>query len=201
VEKNRTTSHVRLVVAPGAVLSGRVIDAATRAPIANASINFDALTLSGLGSGGFVSTDANGAYTLPGAPPGPFSIRVAHPLYTGKVVSGLVTRGAPALTQDVELAAADGGAGRDEIVGIGTLLVNSTKGVEIGPLVDGGPAESAGLRKGDRLVRIDGEDATTFPLADCMQRLRGVEGSIVRLQVEREGRLLDFRIVRRVIQR
>jgi hypothetical protein len=201
VEKSRTTSHVRIVVGPGAVLGGRVLDAATRQPIADASVNFDTLTTSGLGSGGFAKTDANGAYSLPGAPPGPFSIRVAHPRYVGKVVAGLVTRGAAAITQDVELAAIDGGAGRDEVVGIGTILVPSGRGVEIGPLVPGGPAESAGLQKGDRLRRIDGEDASTFPLADCVQRLRGAEGSIVRLQVEREGRLLEFRIVRRAIPR
>jgi hypothetical protein len=200
VERNRTSGHVRIVLAIGAVLSGHVLDAETRRPIAGATINFDTLTTTGLGSGGFATSDANGAYTLPGAPPGPFSIRVARGGYAGKVMAGLVTRGAGTLAQDVELRAVDGGA-RDEVVGIGTILVPSARGVELGPLVAGGPAESAGMQKGDRLRRVDGEDASSFTLADCVQRLRGAEGSLVRLQIEREGRVLEFSLVRRAIAR
>lgn len=200
VERNRTSGHVRIVLVAGAVLAGRVLDMETRRPIAGASVNFDTLTTTSLGSGGFATTDASGAYALPGAPPGPFSIRVAHPSYMGKVVAGLETRGARSITRDVELRAVDGGA-RDEVVGIGTILVPSAKGVELGPLVAGGPAESAGMQKGDRLRRVDGEDASGWTLADCVQRLRGAEGSIVRLQVEREGRALEFSVVRRAITR
>jgi S1-C subfamily serine protease len=192
---------VRIVLARGATLSGRVVDADTKQPLAGATVGFDALTSNGMASGGFARTDESGAYTLEGAPPGPFSIRVAHEGYVNKIIPGLVTRGADALRQDAELRRFVEGGPRDELAGIGAVLAPTPSGVMVGSLVSGGPAESAGMAKGDRIVRIEGVDATAMPLSDCVQRLRGAEGTIVSVQVDRGGKTVELAIRRRIVSR
>jgi C-terminal processing protease CtpA/Prc len=71
--------------------------------------------------------------------------------------------------------------------------------VTIAALVEGGPAERAGLEKGDRIVRVDGADATGMTMADCVQRLRGLEGTRVSVGVERDGQRIEVTITREVV--
>jgi len=54
------------------------------------------------------------------------------------------------------------------------------------PLVDT-PAHRAGLRPGDVILEIDGEDTTDFSLKDSVQRMRGAPETTVRLKVAHEG--------------
>lgn len=50
-----------------------------------------------------------------------------------------------------------------------------------------GPAFAAGLRRGDRLVQVDGEDASALDKKAAAARLRKEAGSTVTLEVAREG--------------
>jgi hypothetical protein len=93
VDAGRTTHHVKIVLPKGAVLSGKVIDAETRKPIAGAVIALDAITQTSANAIKPAKTDETGSYVLEGAPPGPFSIRVAQERYRTKIVPGLLTRG------------------------------------------------------------------------------------------------------------
>lgn len=199
VEMGRTTHHVRIVLGRGTTLSGRVVDADTRKPIGGAHVSFDALS-SAL-AGGSALTDEGGAFSLPGAPPGPFSIRVGREGYISKTIPGLLTRGADTLRQDVELRPYVEGGPRDELAGVGALLGPTPRGVVFGKVFRGLPAEAAGVRDGDRIVRIDGADATGMTVSDAIQRMRGPAGSIVSVQLEREGKTLDVNIVRALIPR
>lgn len=201
VEAGRRSSHVRIVLSRGGVLTGRILDGDTRKPLAGASIAFDALTMTGANSIRSARSDESGAYTLEGAPAGLFSIRVTRAGYSSRVVPGLTTRGGAALQQDVELHTLGDGGAREEFAGIGAVLAPSPSGVLIGSLVLAGPAERAGLHAGDRIKRIDGVDAAAFPVSDCVQRLRGPEGSIVSMQIDRGGQTVDLSIVRRNFSR
>jgi carboxyl-terminal processing protease len=78
-------------------------------------------------------------------------------------------------------------------------------GVELGgppPLVTGviagGPADRAGIRIGDRITRIDGQDASSLGSAAAFEQINGTEGSTVRLELRRPGETapLDLAIVR-----
>ncbi len=56
----------------------------------------------------------------------------------------------------------------------------------ISPL-DGTPADRAGLRANDRIVRIEDESTENMPLDEAVKRLRGAEGTVVHLTILRDG--------------
>jgi hypothetical protein len=200
VEVARTSAHVRIVLAKGAVLSGHVFDAATHKPLPGALVALDASTTTRAQGVRPSRTDRHGSYTLDGVPAGPFSIRVSSEGHRSRVVSGLTSRGAATMTQDVWLSAAvDGGPSGDDFAGIGAFLNPTPTGVTIGRVVPGGPAEQAGLKGGDLIRRIDGADVSALTVSECTQLLRGQDGSRVSVQVEREGRSVDVTIQRKAM--
>ena len=68
--------------------------------------------------------------------------------------------------------------------------------------IEGSPAWEAGLRSGDVIVQIDGRSAYGLTLQDVADRLRGAEGTQVRVKVSREGEGEDQEVTltRRVIE-
>ena len=54
----------------------------------------------------------------------------------------------------------------------------------ISPLPDS-PAEKAGVRAGDQILKIDGEDAGKFTLLDAISKVRGPKGTTVTLTIRR----------------
>ncbi|WP_437724129.1 carboxypeptidase regulatory-like domain-containing protein [Sorangium sp. So ce861] len=202
VEAGRITEGVRIVLPQGATLRGRVVDAASRAPVVEAQVELDSVTSSGANAISLVLTDANGEYALEGVPArGPFSVRVRHEDYMSKIVSGLDARGTGSARADIELRMLDDGGSREELTGIGAMLSVSSSGVAIAGIIEGGPAASAGLQQGDIIVRIDGENAKELPLADCIQRLRGPVGTRVSVGVERDGQVIDVTMRRDIVVR
>lgn len=94
-----------------------------------------------------------------------------------------------------------------EFGGIGLAIKRvrpDAAGVTVVEVLDNGPAQRAGLKAGDVIMRIDGEPAAQYgsngelieqyTMDQVRDRLRGV-GTPVRLSVEREGRLLSREIV------
>jgi len=67
--------------------------------------------------------------------------------------------------------------------------------------IEGTPAWRAGIKTGDVIVKIDGENAEGMSLLDAVKRIRGPEGTIVTLVVERPGTdaPLEFPIERATI--
>lgn len=201
VEAGSTTSNVRITLARGASLSGTVLDAESRKPVEGARVALDAITTTGANAIKEAVSDANGAYTLEGVPPGPFSIRIVKDGFRSKIVSGITTRGASSIREDVQLSPrGDGSAGNSEFGGVGAVLsASASGGVLVASVVPGGPAETAGLARGDRLLRIDGTDVSNKTMSDCVQLLRGAEGSRVTVAVERDGTVLERSLVRATI--
>ena len=58
------------------------------------------------------------------------------------------------------------------------------------------PATRAGLRAGDRITRIDGTATQGMALQEAVSRIRGPEGTTVRLAIQRSDREFDVSIVR-----
>ena len=76
-------------------------------------------------------------------------------------------------------------SGRYTGVGI-ELSIEDEQVVVIAPF-DGSPAALAGIRSGDIIVTIDGIPVNTNTLADTIARMRGEEGTPIKIGVMREG--------------
>ena len=68
--------------------------------------------------------------------------------------------------------------------------------------IDGTPADKAGLKAGDKIVKIDGELTRDITLGGAVKKLRGKPNTKVDLTVlrENEEKILDFTIVRSIIK-
>lgn len=64
--------------------------------------------------------------------------------------------------------------------------------------ISGGPSDDAGLMSGDRILRVDGEDAVGFERADVERTLKGPRGTNVVLTIMRPGvdSVMDIEITR-----
>ena len=72
----------------------------------------------------------------------------------------------------------------DQLAGIGVIVKARDDGHFVQKVVDGGPAQQAGVIEGERILSIDGESTDGKPLASVVDRLRGKDGSDVVLRVE-----------------
>ena len=186
LEAGGREQRVRIVLGRGGALSGRVVDELTGEPISDARVALDTATTTRLGSTAAAQSDGAGRYRLEGTPAGPFSVRVWARGYRSRVRSGLSTESGAELEIDIALAPLGEGDGRGtEFSGIGAMVGPGPEGVAIVGLIDGGPAEQAGLRKGDVVLRIDGVDVRGWSTAQCVQKLRGRAGSRVSITLRR----------------
>jgi carboxyl-terminal processing protease len=75
-----------------------------------------------------------------------------------------------------------------EFGGLGVeIKVDSGGWLVVAQPMDGTPAHKAGLKAGDRILRIEDESTVNMDLSDAVDRLRGEVGTQVRILVEREG--------------
>jgi carboxyl-terminal processing protease len=87
------------------------------------------------------------------------------------------------------------------VTGIG-VMVDDRAGVPlIVAVIDGSPADQAGLRAGDLIVAVDGERVERLAPRELMSRVRGPRGSALQVTIEREGAAepLEVEIVREEI--
>jgi len=72
--------------------------------------------------------------------------------------------------------------------GVGASVGTSEDGyVEVSVVFAGSPADEAGIRPGDVIVKVDGEDIAGLGLHEAVSRIRGPEGTTVELELRRPG--------------
>ncbi|MGB8329516.1 MAG: MXAN_5808 family serine peptidase, partial [Polyangiales bacterium] len=77
---------------------------------------------------------------------------------------------------------------RGEFGGLGIVIsIRDGHLTVIKPMPDT-PAFTAGLQRGDRIVKIDSESTLNMPLEEAVKRLRGKPGSKVNIFIQREGK-------------
>ena len=80
--------------------------------------------------------------------------------------------------------------------GIGAALGQDakTKEVTISKVYEGTPAEEAGLRDGDQIVKVNDKVSTSEELSDLVQKIRGEEGTTVHLKIYRASTKKTFEV-------
>jgi carboxyl-terminal processing protease len=66
-------------------------------------------------------------------------------------------------------------------------------------VIKGSPADRAGIKSGDVIMAVDGEDTKGEALDSVVLRIRGQKGTKVKLDVERKGKPMEFEITREKI--
>lgn len=86
--------------------------------------------------------------------------------------------------------------GSFEGIGVEFDIINDT--ITIVSPIAGGPSEKLGILPGDKIVKIDGENAVGMTREDVPKKLRGPKGTVVTVSIKREGepKLLEFVITR-----
>ncbi|MDP2984549.1 MAG: S41 family peptidase, partial [Candidatus Latescibacter sp.] len=84
---------------------------------------------------------------------------------------------------------------RGEFPGIGITFKMINNKITVIDVIEGGPSEAAGLKSRDKIVQIDGKDASGIPQDSVRDRLRGPSGSQVTVLVERPGVSKPFSVL------
>ncbi len=81
-------------------------------------------------------------------------------------------------------------------VGVGIQIEDREDRVVVSSPIEGSPAEEAGIESGDVVVAVDGEDITEENVTDIAEKVRGPEGSEIRVTVMRDGEEIPFDLQR-----
>ena len=74
-----------------------------------------------------------------------------------------------------------------EFSGVGMVVEEIPAGLTVVTVLPGSPAEAAGIRSGQRVVSVDGEDVTDLPIESVVELIKGEEGTQVTLGLVGEG--------------
>jgi carboxyl-terminal processing protease len=90
---------------------------------------------------------------------------------------------------------------RGSFTGIGIEITVKEGMLTVVSPIEGTPAYAAGLKAGDKIVKIEGKPTKDMTLIDAVKQIRGPKGSKVNLTILRENEIkpLEFAIVRDVI--
>ena len=83
-------------------------------------------------------------------------------------------------------------------VGIGIYMIQDTESNRIMILspIKNSPAEKAGIKPGDLIISVNGEECTAEDMTAISTKIKGEQGTTVKLQILRGNETLDFEITR-----
>ena len=85
-------------------------------------------------------------------------------------------------------------------VGITIQMTEDQSGFLVMEVMEGGPAQEAGMQVRDVLVEVEGQDARAMTTAQVRDLVRGKEGTYVSLTVMRSGESLTLSVERRKVE-
>lgn len=86
------------------------------------------------------------------------------------------------------------------VVGVGIMIEVVADVLMVKAVIPGGPAEQAGLQAGDRILSVDGTRLKDVPLDESVGMIRGEEGSMVELFVQRDTEEWTVEVERGVVK-
>jgi carboxyl-terminal processing protease len=84
------------------------------------------------------------------------------------------------------------------VTGIGVTIFqpNPNQPIEVIDVIAGTPAERAGVKRGDKIIRVNGEDVSTLTTEEVANKVRGPEGTQVTVRFLRGTQEVEFTITR-----
>lgn len=87
-----------------------------------------------------------------------------------------------------------------DFVGIGIYMTKDTQGnVVILLPIEGSPAEEVGLQTGDIILTVEGEECQEMDLDIVSSKIKGEEGTKVKLEIVRDGNIIEQEVERRTV--
>ncbi|MEZ4936155.1 MAG: S41 family peptidase [Crocinitomicaceae bacterium] len=83
-----------------------------------------------------------------------------------------------------------------EYGGIGAIIQKMDDGVYISEPYENNPAQKAGLRAGDKLLKIEGKSVEGLSTSDVSTMLKGQKGTTIKVEFERNGEKMSTSITR-----
>lgn len=87
-----------------------------------------------------------------------------------------------------------------EVSGIGAQVEYVDEILTVVTPIVGSPAETAGLKPGDQIIKVDGVSLAGLSFLDAVDKVRGPRGSTVNLIVRRNGVELSFSVTRDIVR-
>ena len=84
--------------------------------------------------------------------------------------------------------------------GVGIVLGVKDKILTVVAPIEGTPGEKAGIKSGDQIVKINGQETKDMALDEAVTKIRGPEGTQVTLTIRRGQELKDYTLTRANIQ-
>lgn len=84
--------------------------------------------------------------------------------------------------------------------GVGIVIGMKDKLLTVVAPIEGTPGEKAGIKSGDQIIKIDGQDTKEMALDEAVNKIRGQEGSKVVLTLMRGQEVQDYTLTRSNIQ-
>ena len=91
-------------------------------------------------------------------------------------------------------------AATGEYGGIGATSKFKNKTLTIREVLKNSPAEKAGLKPGDQILKIDNLEIKDFDEGGASELLNGIPNTKVRLQIARQNKISEIEIIRKKIQ-
>ncbi len=101
-------------------------------------------------------------------------------------------------TENLQQVLADN---EDNYVGIGIYMLENTtyNKVEIISVIKDSPAEKAGIKSGDLILKVNGIEYTADDKENISNKIKGEEGTTVTMEILRDTSILNFEITREKI--
>ena len=89
-----------------------------------------------------------------------------------------------------------------DFVGVGIYMIQDTDANRIMVLspIKGGPAEKAGILPGDYITAVDGVNYSGNQMTEASNKIKGEEGTTVKLEILRDGETLNLELTRENIK-
>lgn len=90
---------------------------------------------------------------------------------------------------------------KGEFSGVGIVIAMKDNTLKVISPIEGSPAHKAGIKAGDTIISIDGQNTKDMQLWEAVKKMRGQKGSIVQIAIKRDGTesILNFSVKRDVI--